>query len=84
VIPEHDLISEINLLRVFIARHISASGYSQHLDLKSQISVLIAINSTASMIACLARTQNKAHNPGTELSRAMEEALDELRKELNI
>ena len=80
-IPENDVASEVNFLRIMLVRFLGSHGKS---DLKSQLDALRAAGDSASMIASLVRTQIKAHNPGTELSRAMEEALDELRKELNI
>jgi len=83
-IPENDVSSEINLLRIWLARYIESHGNSLPADLKTRISALHVTGEAASMIATLIRTQIKAHNPDTELRRAIEEAMHELRMELNL
>lgn len=77
-IPANDVSSEINLVRICLARYFESYGNSLPADLKSQVSALHVTGAAASMIAGLVRTQNKAHNPGTELSRAIEEAIRDL------
>lgn len=83
-IPESDVSSEINLVRICIARYLETHGNSLPADLKSRVCVLHLTGEAASTIGSLVRTQIIVHNPGTELSRAIEEALDELRIELNL
>jgi len=83
-IPENDVSSEINLVRICLARYLESQGNSLPADLKSQVTALHVKGAAASTIVGLIRTQIKAHNPGTELTRVIEEALDEARIELNI
>jgi len=74
-IPENDVSSEINLLRICLAHYIECYGNSLPADLKSQVSALHVTGEAASMIGSLVRTQIKAHNPQTILERAIKEAL---------
>jgi hypothetical protein len=74
-IPENDVTSEVNVLRVQLGRLINSHGISSPADLKLQLDALRTAGEAASMIAGLVRTQIEAHNPDTELKRIIEEAL---------
>jgi len=66
-IPENDVSSEINLVRICLARYFEFCGNSLPSDLKLQVSALRVISAAASMIASLVHTQIKYHSPNTEL-----------------
>lgn len=74
-IRENDVSSEINLVRIYLARYFESYGNSLPADLKSQVSALHVTGAATSMIAGLVRTQIKAHNPQTELERTIMEAI---------
>lgn len=82
--PEKDVTSEVNLLRVMLARFFGLHGNVPTADLKLRLDALRAASFAASMIASLMRTQTRAHNPDLELEREIEEALNSLRMELGI
>ncbi len=83
-IPENDVSSEINLVRICLARYFEFYANSLPSDLELQVSALQVTSDAASMIASLVRTQIKFHSPDTELMRELDEALACVRKEMNI
>ncbi len=70
--PLDDLTSEINLLRVLLARLFEASQRIRALALKQQAAALAAYSATGSVIASLTRLQFRLHNPLDALWQAIE------------
>ncbi len=67
----NDLTSEINLLRVLLARLLEACQHAQDLALKQHTAILAAFSQAGAAIARMVRVQCELHNP-----------LDELRAEI--
>ena len=82
--PLDDLTSEINLLRVMLARLFEASQHLRDLALKQQAAMLSAFAATASSIASLTRLQCRLHNPLDDLWKAIEEGEHLARQKLGI
>ena len=61
--PLDDLTSEINLLRVLLARLLEVSQRIHALALKQQAAMLAAFSATGCVIASLTRLQVRLHNP---------------------
>jgi uncharacterized protein with PhoU and TrkA domain len=71
--PRDDLTSEINLLRVLLARVLEASQKAKELTLKQHAAILAAFSKAGTAIARLVRVQAELHNPLDDLMKAIEE-----------
>ncbi len=69
----NDLTSEINLLRVLIARVLEAAQHAKDVSLKQHTAILSAFSRAGLSLARLVRVQAELHNPLDELEKAIEE-----------
>ena len=71
--PRNDLTSEINLLRVLMARVLEAAQHAKELTLKQHAAILAALSRGCTTVGQLVRTQAQLHNPLDDLWKAIEE-----------
>jgi len=92
-LPKNDVSSEINLLRVLLARTFAGSAQAAaspdppvrtRAALKAQVSSLTAFSSTAIVLAGLVRLQKRTHSPVDEIRRQIEEGKNQAREELGV
>jgi hypothetical protein len=69
----NDLTSEINLLRILLARLLEAWQKARDLALKQQAAIVTTIARTGQTIARLAKLQAHLHHPLEDLWRAIEQ-----------
>lgn len=68
-----DLASEINLLRVLVARILEASQKAKELTIKQHTAILSAFSRAGLSLARLLRVQAELHNPLDDLWKAIEQ-----------
>jgi hypothetical protein len=73
--PLDDLSSEINLLRVLLARVLAASQRARDLALETQARILAAFSHAGIVMASLARLQHRLHAPLDATEQLFEEAM---------
>jgi hypothetical protein len=61
--PPDDLTSEINLLRILLARVLAATQQARQRTLELQANILSAFSHAGIVIASLARLQHRLHEP---------------------
>ncbi len=82
--PIDDLTSEINLLRVLMARVLEAAQKAKELSLKQHAAILAALSRGCSTVAQLVRAQLQLHHPLNDLSNAIEEGEHLARQSLGV
>jgi hypothetical protein len=65
--PADDLTSEINLLRILLARTLAAAQQARQLALETHARILSVFSATGIVLAGLVRLQVTLHNPLDEL-----------------
>jgi hypothetical protein len=75
-VPLDDLSSEINLLRLLLARTLAAMRKTRSLELKTQAAILSAFSGAGIVIARLVRLQIILHSPLDSLWREIEAGKD--------
>src|SRR5512142_1349130 len=68
-----DLMSEINLIRVLIARVLEAAQHAKELTIKEHAAILSAFSHAGLTLARLARVQVEVHNPLDAVMKAIAE-----------
>ncbi len=69
----NDVMSEINLIRVLIARVLEAAQKAKELTLKEHAAILSAFSHAGLTLARLVRLQCELHNPLDAVAKAIEE-----------
>ena len=82
--PRDDLTSEINLLRVLIARVLAASQKAKELTLKQHVAIVSAFSKAGMALARLVRGQAQLHPPLDDLWKAIEAGEHKARKQRGV
>ncbi len=82
--PRDDLTSEINLMRVLVARVLAASQQARDLALKQHAAMLAAFSSAGMVIARLVRLQLELHDPMDEYWAKVEEGKNIARQRMGV
>ncbi len=82
--PRDDLTSEINLLRVMVARVLAASKQARDLALKQHAKMLAAFSAAGKTIARLVLLQLELHDPMEEYWAAVERGKNIARQHMGV
>ncbi len=80
----NDLTSEINLLRVLMARVLEACQHAKELTLKQHAAIVAAFSHAGLSLARLVRVQAELHNPLDALWKAIEQGEHLARQALGV
>ncbi len=82
--PRDDLTSEINLMRVFIARVLAASKQARELTLKQHAAMLAGFSAAGKTIARLVLLQLELHDPMDEYWAKVEDGKNIARQRMGV
>ncbi len=82
--PRDDLTSEINLLRVLVARVLEASQHARDVALKQHAAMLAAFSAAGKTIAGLVLLQLELHDPMEEYWAKVEEGKNIARQRMGV